>query len=397
MYIRTTAELQTLCEHAERFGKLAIDVEFIRENTYVPQLALIQIAVDETCAIIDPLEVPDLTPIFNLVNAVHVLKVLHAANQDLEVLFWHSSVPPMRVFDTQVAAAMVGEGDQLAYGRLVERLIGVSLAKGESYTNWLRRPLTREQLLYALDDVRYLLPLHEILSDRLDELGRTEWITEEFRKLENVDLYQRNPRTLYRRIRRGRHLSAQGLAVLRELAAWRDREARERNRPPGSVLKDEFLVEIARKAPRTLDALRGFRGQPRREIERSGDEIIALVERGLNVAETDRPRSQRKYRLTRTEELMVKFIDAYLKALCQDKKLSAPSIANRADLEQLVYLHRRDRLETEPCLLLQGWRGDMFGEQLLAVLEGRVSLYLDPTSGQLLSTLRGSRPRKSNI
>lgn len=386
MYIRTTAELQTLCEQAEQFGKLAIDVEFIRENTYVPQLALIQIAIDQTCAIIDPLEVPDLTPIFDLVNAAHVLKILHAASQDLEVLFWHSSVPPTCVFDTQVAAAMVGEGDQLAYGRLVERLLGVSLAKGESYTNWLRRPLTEAQLAYALDDVRYLLPLHEILADRLDELGRTGWIKEEFRKLEDIDLYQRNPRTLYRRIRRGRNLSAQGLAILRELAEWRDREARERNRPPGSVLKDEFLVEIARKAPQTLDALRGFRGQPRREIERSGEEIIALVERGLNVAETDRPRSQRKYRLTRTEELMVKFIDTYLKVLCQDKKLSAPSIANRTDLEQLVYLYRRDKLGTEPCMLLQGWRGDMFGEQLLAVLEGRVSLYLDPSSGQLLST-----------
>ena len=388
MYIRTTEELQALCEEAEKFGKLAIDVEFIRENTYVPQLALIQIAVDQTCAIIDPLEVPDLTPIFDLLNASHVIKVLHAASQDLEVLFWHSSVPPMRVFDTQVAAAMVGEGDQLAYGRLVERLLGVSLAKGESYTNWLQRPLTQEQLMYALDDVRYLLPIHEILSERLNHLGRTEWVTEEFQKLENLDLYQRDPRTLYRRIRRGRDLSAQALAVLRELAEWRDREARQRNRPPGSILKDEFLVEIARKAPRTLDALQGFRGQPRREIARSGAEIIGLVERGLNVAEADRPRSQRKYRLTRTEELMVKFIDAYLKALCQDKKLSAPSIANRADLEELVYLYRRDKLTTKQCLLLQGWRGDMFGEQLLAVLEGRVSLYLDPITGQVMSTPR---------
>lgn len=388
MYIRTTEALLALCEEAEKFGKLAIDVEFIRENTYVPQLALIQIAIDQTCAIIDPLEVPDLTPIFNLVNADHVVKVFHAANQDLEVLFWHSSVPPMRVFDTQVAAAMVGEGDQLAYGRLVERLLGVSLAKGESYTNWLRRPLTPAQLMYALDDVRYLLPIHEILSERLDQLGRTEWVTEEFQKLENLDLYQRNPRTLYRRIRRGRNLSAQALAVLRELAEWRDNEARERNRPPGSILKDEFLVEIARKAPRTLEALQGFRGQPRREIERSGAEILALVERGLNVAEADRPRSQRKYRLTRTEELMVKFVDAYLKALCQDKKLSAPSIANRADIEQLVYLYRRDKLQTKQCLLLQGWRGDMFGAQLLAVLEGRVSLYLHPVTGEVTSTRR---------
>ena len=215
MYIRTTEELQALCEEAEKFGKLAIDVEFIRENTYVPQLALIQIAVDQTCAIIDPLEVPDLTPIFDLLNASHVIKVLHAASQDLEVLFWHSSVPPMRVFDTQVAAAMVGEGDQLAYGRLVERLLGVSLAKGESYTNWLQRPLTQEQLMYALDDVRYLLPIHEILSERLNHLGRTEWVTKEFQKLENLDLYQRDPRTLFRRIRRGRDLSAQALAVFR--------------------------------------------------------------------------------------------------------------------------------------------------------------------------------------
>ncbi len=388
MYIRTTARLKEVCEQAEQHGILALDVEFIRENTYVPQLALIQIAFDQTCAIIDPLEVPDLTPVFGLVSSGAALKVLHAASQDLEVMFWHSGTPPVRVFDTQVAAAMVGEGDQLAYGRLVERLLGISLAKGESYTNWLQRPLTEEQLAYALNDVRYLLPLYEILFARLVELDRETWVTEEFKKLEKLDLYQRDPRTLYRRIRRGRNLSSRGLAILRELAEWRDQEARQRNRPPGSILKDEFLVDIARKAPLTLDALQEFRGQPRREIERSGEAIMTLVQRGLNVAESERPQSQQKYRLTRTEDLMVKFIDAYLKVLCHDKNLSAPSIANRTDLEQLVYLYRRDKLGTESCGLLQGWRGDLVGDELLAVLEGRVSLHLDPSTGQVVSTPR---------
>ena len=301
MYIRTVAPLRHLCAQAKAEGCLALDVEFIREHSYVPNLALIQLAVSDTCAIIDPLAVEDLSPLFELITSPQIPKILHAAGQDMEVLFWHSAQPPVRIFDTQVAAALVGLGEQLSYGSLVERLLGVPLTKGESYSDWLQRPLSLEQLEYALNDVRYLLPLYGILGKRLAEMGRTTWAEEECRKFEDTERYQRDPHILFRRIRRGHSLPPQGQAILRELVAWRDQEARERDRPPGSVLHDEQLVDIARKAPRTLSDLQRFRGLSARLIERSGTTLLTMVQRGLAVAEDDRPQSLRHRRPTQSE------------------------------------------------------------------------------------------------
>lgn len=383
MDIQTSASLQHLCEHARAAGAIALDVEFIREQTYVPQLALVQVAFQDTCAIIDPLEISDLEPLFALVSSPDVLKILHAAGQDMEVLFWYSQRPPARVFDTQIAAGLVGMGEQLAYGRLVKTLLGVYLAKTESYSDWLQRPLSPEQREYALNDVRYLHALYDVLSAQLGSMGRVAWAQEEFRKFEQIGLYQRDPRQLFRRVRRAEALSAQGLAILRELADWRDQEARRRNRPPGSVLRDEILVELARKAPETLDDLHRLRGFPAREMERSAATLVELVRRGLAVAADERPKAMRRIRLTRTEEIMVKLLDAYLRALCYRHKLPVSGLASRTDLEQLVYAYRHGRQMLRQSPLLDGWRGALVGNDLLALLEGRVTLRLDPETGAL--------------
>lgn len=390
MYIRTAAPLHRLCAQAQAEGRLALDLEFIRENSYVPRLALIQMAVSDTCAIIDPLEVHDLTPLLDLWTSPRTVKVLHAAGQDTEVLHWHAGVVPACLFDTQIAAALVGLGDQLAYGRLVEHLLGVALSKGESYSDWLQRPLSPAQVAYALDDVRYLLPLHDALEQRLETLGRATWLAEECRKFTNPALYQRDPQQLFRRIRRSHTLSSQGLAILRELAIWREREARQRDRPPGSVLHDELLVEVARKAPRTMEELRRLRGFPARELERSGPTLLALVAQGLAMPEAARPQPVHGRRPTPAEELLVKFLEACLKALCAREQLSSACIASRSDLETLVRRYRQGRLATEGSPILEGWRGALVGQQLLAVLAGQVSIHLHPQSGRVEFTPRPS-------
>lgn len=387
-YLSTTAAVQHLCEQADKAGVLALDLEFIRERTYVPQLALIQIAVSDTCAIIDPLAVSDLSPLLDLITSPRTIKVLHAAAQDMEILYWHSGKVPTRVFDTQIAAAMVGLGEQLSYSRLVEALLGVTLAKEETHSDWLQRPLSPSQVAYALDDVRYLPALHTILATRLEEMGRTVWATEEFRRFDHLELYQRQPRTLFRRIRRGRSLSSQGLALLRELAEWRDREAQQRDCPPGSVLRDEALIDIARKAPRTLSELQRLRSLPARELERSAAVLLNLIEHGLAVAESEQPLTTRRPRLTQKEELIVKFLDNCLKALCQRQKLSPACIANRGDLEDLVYRYRHKTLATAGSPLLEGWRGALVGQELLAILDGRRSVHLDAATGGLIVTER---------
>lgn len=392
MYIESSEPLRRLCAQARTEGRLAIDLEFIRENTYVPQLALIQIAVRDTCAIVDPLTVDDLSPLIEVLTDTDVLKVLHAAGQDVEVLHWHTGMLTQPIFDTQIAASMVGLGEQLSYGRLVDALLSVSLTKGESYSDWLRRPLLPSQTKYALDDVRYLLPMHDQLSKHLNAMGRAAWAAAECRKYTDPALYERDPRTLYRRIRNGKNLSPQGLALLRELAAWRDDEARQRNRPHGRVLSNEILVDLARRAPQTRDDLQRLRGLPQRELERSADALLMTVQRGLEVPEADQPQPEnRDHRLTPSEELTVKFLDASLKALCQREKLPASFIANRNDLETLVRRYRKDRLPTEGSPVLEGWRGELVGRELLAVLEGRLSLHLHPKTGKVTFTARHCR------
>ena len=389
MYIESSEPLRYLCKQAQREGRLAIDLEFIRENTYAPQLALIQIAVSDTCAIVDPLTLHDLSPLLEVLTDPGILKVLHAAGQDIEVLHWHADILAEPIFDTQIAASMVGLGEQLSYGRLVDTLLGVSLTKGESYSDWLRRPLLPAQTRYALDDVRYLLPMHDRLSKRLDDMDRVSWAADECRKFANPALYERDPRTLYRRIRNTRNLAPQGLAVLRELAMWRDEEARQRNRPVGRVLSNEVLVDLARRTPQTQSELQRLRGLPQREFERSADAILAAVHRGLAVPEADQPQPEyREHRLTPAEELIVKFLDTGLKALCQREKLPASFIGNRSDLETLVRRYRKDRLTAEGSPVLEGWRGKLVGKNLLAILEGRLSLHLHPKTGKVTFTAR---------
>ena len=394
MYIESSEPLRRLCAQARTEGRLAIDLEFIRENTYAPQLALVQIAVSDTCAIVDPLTVDDLSSLVEVLTDPGVLKVLHAAGQDVEVLHWHTGRLAEPIFDTQIAASMAGLGEQLSYGRLVDALLGVSLTKGESYSDWLRRPLLPSQTKYALDDVRYLLRMHDLLSKRLDTMGRAAWAANECRKFVDPALYERDPRTLYRRIRHGKSLSPQGLAVLRELAAWRDEEAQQRNRPPGRVLSNETLADVARRAPQTRDDLQRLRGLPQREFERSAEAILTAVQCGLEVPEADQPQPEnRDHRLTQSEELTVKFLDASLKALCQREKLPPSFIANRNDLETLVRRYRKDRLATEGSPMLEGWRGELVGRDLLAVLEGRLSLHLHPKTGKVTFTARHRRTR----
>jgi ribonuclease D len=292
---------------------------------------------------------------------------------------------------------MVGLGEQLSYGNLVERLLGITLSKGESYSAWLQRPLSPAQTEYALDDVRYLLALHAILAARLEAMNRTVWATEEFCKFEALERYQRDPRTLFRRVRRANSLSSSGLAILRELAAWRDREAQAQDKPPGSILHDDHLVDIARRAPRTLGDLQRFRGLPARIIERSANDILTMVNQGLAVIEAERPQPTRGQRQSQAEKVTVRFLDACLKALCAREKLPVSAVANHGDLETLVRRYRQGRLASASSPLLEGWRGALVGQELLAVLEGHVSVRLDPHDGNLTFTPRALTSRSCRL
>jgi ribonuclease D len=382
VYVKTTKQLCELIDQARADGRIGIDLEFIRERTYFPQLALVQLAVGESHVLIDPLGPVKLDALDALIGDPSVVKVFHAAKQDLEIFFLRTRTPPRNIFDTQIAAALVGLGGQVAYGGLVRQLLGVRLEKGESYSDWLRRPLTASQERYALDDVVYLLPALDRLTAQLESLGRASWMQAECAHYEDPQTFVPEPSTLYRRVKRYRALNPRAMAALRELAIWREAEAVRRDRPRRSVVRDEVLIEIARKGPRSVGALTHTRGLHPEELRTSGADMVASVARGLAVPDDQCPQTPTQTRAPVNADagLAADLVMACLRTVCQREQIAPEMITNRAGVEQLVVEHRSGATADHP--VLQGWRGDLVGRDLLAILEGRAGIYLDPESGR---------------
>lgn len=381
IYVDDQDTLQAECEHlaaAERFG---LDTEFVGERSYLPQLEIVQVATDDRYAIIDCRAVADLEPLFRVLSDGHVEKIFHAGQQDLELFGRLSGRVPVPIFDTQVAAAMVGYGAQPGYAALVERLCGVTLEKTETLTDWSRRPLTRSQLSYAVDDVRYLLPLYRRLRQRLMEVGRWSWLEEELRRIEgSVRDQEIDPGAAYLRVRGRGTLRAKGLAVLRELASWREERARDLNRPRASIVRDEALVEIARRAPTSVSSLRGLRAVRTRELDRHADEVVARVQRALALPKDQWPTppvSQGAAPAPGVIELM----QAVLRARAEEVQIAPGLLASSADLQAMI--QRRAAGAEARIPLLEGWRRNIVGDDLEALLEGRAVLEIDPKHARI--------------
>ena len=381
LYVEDHAALRRVVSRladCERFG---LDTEFVGERTYVPQLELIQVANEHVCAILDCRTLGNLDAFYPVLFDSRIEKVFHAGQQDLDLFFSLTQQVPTPLFDTQVAAAMVGYGAQPGYAPLVERILGVTVEKTETLTDWTRRPLTDAQLAYAADDVRHLLPLHDHLLRRLEELNRGSWVKEEFRRLETLAASGRAaPQEAYLRVRGRGGLRPKALAILRELAAWRENEARQRNKPRGSILRDEILVEVARRAPSTPATLRGLRGFHSRELERSSEQILATVERALALPKTEWPEPARPAAESAPTGL-VEVLQAVLRVRAEQAHMAPALLATTADLEALAARHGTPAAEELP--ILQGWRRKIAGEPLLRLLEGRAALRVDPGSLRL--------------
>ena len=377
MYISTRKKLNTLIKQLRGTPVLAVDTEFIRENHYYPQLEIIQIATSEIEAIIDFRAVKTLKPFSEILSDPATVKLFHAAEQDLEIFVHLTGSVPMPLFDTQVASAMVGLGAQVGYARLVETLLHISLDKSETMTDWSRRPLSRSQINYALADVRYLLPIYEILQAKLTQMGRRDWLEEEWAAMADPDSYLRtHPRKAYRRIKGANGLKSYQLAVLRELAEWREKEAIRRNRLVGRVVGDHVLLEIARRQPHCLKSLQETRGLHRREIERNGEMILAAIKRGKALRRHEWPVfPQGTNPLTPQEESLVALMQSWLRARADEIRIAPNYLSTTSQLKTLVTASpsKRHRLP-----VLRGWRRRLIGEDLLAIIEGRASLNWDP-------------------
>jgi ribonuclease D len=376
MVINTDSGLAEFCSGVRDVPALFVDTEFVGEGRYYPDVGAIQLAAGEQAALVDPLAVRDLSPLRDLLTDPNLEKVFHAANQDLSIFFRILGAPVAPVFDTQVAAALLGYDEQMSFGRLVERTVGVQLRKSHGFTDWLRRPLSAKQIEYALEDVRYLQPAYQHLITELAALGRLSWAREEFSPLEAPARFApADPRELYTQLRGAERLNAEELSRLREITAWREETARSQNIPSGRICMDPVLLELARRPRKTLEELREVRGLRSNQVERFGKELIAVLERP---SEGPCPPLKRHPSLPAKYEPTVDFLTLCLRSLAAENSICSGLLATRADLTAVVVSGARAKVP-----LMTGWRREAVGETLLATLQGRATARVLPGSRQV--------------
>ena len=359
--VTTQAQLDTAVFRLESAARLAIDTEFMRERTYYPQLCLVQVATDSDCFLVDPLAALDLDGLHALLADRSKLKILHAARQDLEVLQLGGRAVPVPVFDTQVAAAMLGFPPQVGYAELVARQLGHSIDKAQTRTDWSRRPLTPAQLAYAADDVHHLLQLHTDLAAALAAKGRAQWLAEDANALEDRALYQTEPADAWRRLKGLGRLTPREQGAARAIAEWRERRAIESDKPRGWILTDEVIYALATIAPRSIADLEAIRSLPPAVVRKRGEELLELMR--VAVESTDMANVQNAtQRATPEENALVTRLQQIVRSEAAALEVSPEVIATRRDFEALVFKDRG-----EPAVL-RGWRRGVVGEKLLSAL-----------------------------
>ncbi len=368
MHNTSTTDLMALADAARSTGVLAIDTEFLSGKTYYARLCLLQVAAGDFSAIIDPFEMTDFGPLVDILLDERIMKVMHAAYQDMELLTRLCGRSPTPVFDTQIAATLAGFPSQIGYARLLEDLLGVRIDKTESYTDWSRRPLTAKQVEYALDDAIYLLPAYTKLCERLKPGGRLSWLADDFAALSAPGAYESVPEEYFRRIKRASALNRRQLAVLRAVAAWREHEARRRDLPRQWIMKDESLIEVARRKPDNSDALADIRGIDLRSLGDRGTGLIAAVLKGKAVPDSDLPQMERRPQTAADIEGVVKLMGALVRIRGAEHGIAPSLLASQTDLEQLA------SGEEEDNPLLKGWRKTLIGDDLSRLLEGKLAL-----------------------
>ena len=370
--LSSSAELAAVCARFAQHPFVTVDTEFLRETTFWPKVCVIQVASDDEAIAIDTLaEDLDMAPFYELMANPRVVKVFHAARQDLEIVWKHARLIPAPLFDTQVAAMVCGFGDQASYGELAQSICNVAIDKSSRFTDWSRRPLSEAQITYALADVTHLRDIYRALVAKLEKSGRTAWLADEMTVLNTPATYEQHPDFAWERFR-NRARKPRDLAVLMDLAAWREREAQTRDVPRSRVLKDDVMIDIALAAPRNPDALAQLRSFPRgMEKSRAGAEMLAAIEHGLARDPKSLPKITREKRGNASSGATVELLKVLLRQVCEAHGVAAKMIATVDDLETIALDDRAD------VPALTGWRRDMFGLKALELKHGRLALTLE--------------------
>ncbi|MEQ9491065.1 MAG: ribonuclease D [Alphaproteobacteria bacterium] len=378
--ITTSDALAAYCAEQANSGYLAVDTEFVRESTYYPILCLVQVAGDtgEAVAIDTMADGLDLGPLYDLLANPKILKVFHAARQDLEIFYNKTGSVPAPIFDTQVAAMVCGLGDQIGYEPMIGKLLNQAIDKSSRFTDWSKRPLSERQISYALSDVIYLRPAYEKLRDQLKKNNRAGWLDEEMAVLTSAETYRMDPADAWKRIK-SRGLKARGLAILQEIAAWREAEAQRRDMPRNRLLRDDTLLDIAGSAPTNAQALSRIRGLSKGHVDGSvGKAIIEAVTAVMERPKESLPRPEKRDALPQGIGPVSDMLKILLKQRCEDAGIVSRLVANADELNRLA------AGETDGLPALSGWRHELFGKDALDLKAGRLALTVQGNKVEIL-------------
>jgi ribonuclease D len=370
-YINTPDQLAKLCEQIKKEPWLALDTEFLREKTYYPKFCLLQIATPEWVACIDPIALPKLDDLFEAIYNPAIVKVFHSCRQDLEIFYQLTGKLPAPIFDTQVAAPLLGFQDNPGYAMLVSSLLSINLNKAHTRADWSKRPLTEAQIEYAADDVIYLCQIYQIMVQKLTALGRIDWLKHDFAELENPALYTVVPEKAWFKIKGKNKLTGKQLSIIQTLAQWREKTAQSEDRPKSWLLRDELLFDLAKLQPETVMELANVRGINERAVNRYGKELCQLITAAKNRAPLPLNEKNRPAKKTQQQEAILDILTALVRIRAEENSLNPSILATRKDLEVLLFN------DDDECPLLHGWRFTMAGSELVGLLKGKLLLGIE--------------------
>lgn len=378
-YIDTPEQLSALCERMATVPWVALDTEFLREKTYYPKFCLLQLATPDWVACVDPIVLTDLNPLLDILYSPKITKIFHSSRQDLEIFFQMRGDVPQPIFDTQLAAPLLGFQDNTGYAMLVSSFLNINLNKAYTRTDWSVRPLIPEQIEYAADDVIYLCKIYQLMCKQLSELGRLDWLRDDFEQLSNPGLYQIAPENAWLKIKGKNKLTGKQLSIIQAISNWREQVAQQDNRPRNWLIRDEVLIELAKLQPETVEALAGIRGIQEKTVNRYGKLLCHLIIEAKQRAPIPLNEKEKAPKKTQEQEAILDLLAALVRLRADQNKLNPNILATRKDLEDLLD-------EQSDGLLLHGWRKTMVGNELLALLQGHKLLQVNFKTIEFLVT-----------
>ena len=366
-FIASDEALASFCERLKSSSYCAVDTEFIREKTYYPLLSLIQVASEEELVCIDPFAIKDFSALAELFQNPDLLKVFHSPSQDLEILYQQFGQVPTPVFDTQLAAAVLGFQHQISYADLVFEVTGTRLEKKHTRADWSKRPLSDDELDYAMDDVRYLMPVYRDIRKQLQEANRASWIEKDLQSMSEESVYEIDTGILWQRLKGVQKLKGVQLLIAKRLCEWREIRAQQKNRPRRWIAADDWIIEVSRKRPTTIEALASIREIPEKVVEHQGKPILAMVSEAIASDASLWPQPAKPKPLTAAQQALGDCLMGMCRMIAEENNIALATFATRKDIDSLITNRKASRLA-------QGWRFTMAGEALLEFIHGQSGL-----------------------